>query len=475
MNSHINNNTTTPNYQRIFQTLPTYINGNFTYLHNNFAYIIFNSNGSILFKEDTPCELLITGAGGRGGSLSIFGGSGGGGSGEIIYNPSFIFPANSYDIHIGIDSPDSNQRISKISFNNQTLIQSIGGGDGSFWDGNTLGDIQEFPPSTSFTSSPIIQTTLNNRPCFKTTLFFNSNPYEVFYSSRTSPNDPFKLFTTFNSSSVFQSNQYLTSGTKFTYKQSNYLSESIYKGDWICIKFPIPISITSYSFVQNSLMTGGAPNTYKIYGSVDGIYWNVITERSSTTPLTYPSNFIYTYTFEPPNIQPYLYFALVVNSILENIGYLTFNKWIIYGKPIIITPPTLNGGSSIFSLPSNQIQGGFGGSFINQNLIQTIQTTSTISIKYDNHFFKINRNPPEIYINAGEYSAVFNEGFINFAGEIFQSFPHLNSIEPLYSFKLNSSNFNDNLIISGNITKNTYDIFFEYGSYHHLSNILWFI
>ena len=471
MNSHINNNTTTPNYQRIFQTLPTYINGNFTYLHNNFAYIIFNSNGSILFKEDTPCELLITGAGGRGGSLSIFGGSGGGGSGEIIYNPSFTFPANSYDIHIGIDSPDSNQRISKISFNNQTLIQSIGGGDGSFWDGNTLGDIQKFHPLlTSITSSPIIQTTFNNRPCFKTTIFFNSNPYEVFYSSRTSPNDPFNLFHTSNLT-YFEPNQYLTSGTSFTYIQGNYLVENTYKGDWICIKFPIPISITSYSFVQNSLLLGGAPNNYKIYGSVDGISWNVITERNSSVSLIYSSNYIYTDTLLPQNIQAYLYFALVVRSILQNIGYLTFKNWIIEGKPIIITPPTLNGGSSIFSLPSNQIQGGFGGSFINQNLIKTIQTTSTISIKYDNHFFKINRNPPEIYINSGEYSAIFNEGFINFAGEIFQSFPHLNSIEPLYSFKLNSSNFNDNLIITNNITKNTYDIFFEYGSYITISPI----
>ena len=67
MKSHINNNTTTPNYLRILQTLPTYTNGNFTYLNNNYAYTIFNSNGSIHFKEDTPCELLIVGAGGRGG------------------------------------------------------------------------------------------------------------------------------------------------------------------------------------------------------------------------------------------------------------------------------------------------------------------------------------------------------------------------------------------------------------------------
>ena len=114
MNSHINNNTTTPNFLRILQTLPSYINGNLTYLNDNYAYIIFNSNGSIIFKEETPCELLIVGAGGRGGDFSIFGGAGGGGCGQIIYHPSIIIPANTYDIIIGIDSVNSNERISKM-------------------------------------------------------------------------------------------------------------------------------------------------------------------------------------------------------------------------------------------------------------------------------------------------------------------------------------------------------------------------
>jgi hypothetical protein len=155
-----------------------------------------------------------------------------------------------------------------------------------------------------------------------------------------------------------------------------------------------------------------------------------------------------------------------VNKITGNLTYLNFNEWELNGRPIKITPSTTNGGSSLFNLPSNQIQGGLGGSHLNQNLIRTINENSSITIPYDNHIFKINRNPLNTYINSGTYSAIFNEGFITFANETYLSFPILTSIEPEYWYKLNlSSGFNDNLIISGNIIKNTNDIYLEYGAY----------
>ena len=473
MNSHINNNTTTPNFLRILQTLPTYTNGNFTYLNNNYAYVIFNSNSSIQFKEDTPCELLIVGAGGRGGNISTFGGAGGGGSGQIIYNQSFTIPSNSYDIIIGIDSADSNQRISKIVANNQVIISAIGGGDGAYWDGLSFGEIQRYPPQIFTSNSPIITTNFFNKSCYKSTIYVNSNSYEVFYSSRklNTSFDAINLFNCLEPSStneaVFLENQYITT-QKFNYKQSNYLVDFTFKGDWICIKLPIPILLTSYSFFQNTTENGGAPNNFKIYGSINGIDWDTIKERNSLVNLSsYYLNYKYTETLSPLPTKPYLYYGLVVNSIIGSLGYLNFNEWVLNGKPIIISPSTINGGSSIFNLPSNQIQGGFGGSYLNENLIQTIKTnSSSINIPFDNHFFKINRNSLNIYINSGTYSAIFNEGFITFANETYLSFPILTSIEPEYWYKFNSSSgFNDNLIISGNITKNLNDIYFEYGAY----------
>ena len=472
MNSHINNNTTTPNYLRILQTLPSYTNGNFTYLDNNYAYVIFNSNSSIQFKEDTPCELLIVGAGGRGGAFSTFGGAGGGGCGQVIYNSPLTFQSKSYDIIIGIDSADSNQRISKIISNNEEFISAMGGGDGAYWDGLSFGEIQRYPPEIFTSNSPIIKTTFLNNPCYKSTIYVNSNSYDVFYSSRkeNSSFDAINLFNCLepssNNEAVFLNNQYNNS-QKLNYKQSNFLVDFTYKGDWVCIKLPIPILLTSYSFFQNTTEIGGAPNNFKIYGSVNGIDWDVVKERNSLVNLSisYLNN-KYTETLSPLPTKPYLYYGLVVNSLIGSLTYLNFNEWVLNGKPIIITSPTMNGGSSIFNLPSNQIQGDFGGSYLNQNLIKTINENSSINIPYDNHFFKINRNPLNTYINSGTYSAIFNEGFITFANETFLSFPILTSIEPEYWYKFNSSSgFNDNLIISGNITKNLNDIYFEYGAY----------
>ena len=469
MNSHINNNTTSRNFLQILEILPSYTNGNFTYLQNNYAYLIFNSNGSVLFKEDTPCEILIVGAGGRGGSLSTFGGSGGGGCGEIKYYPSFLLSSNNYDINIGIDSADSNLRISKIiNKNKEIIINSIGGGDGAYWDGSSYGSIQRFPPQSFTSNTPILLTTYNNKTCYKSTIIVNSNSYDIYYSSKFSSYDAINLFNCLEPSNVietvFQKSQYNTL-SPFTYIKSNFLFESTYKGDWVFIKLPIPISLTSYSFFQNTTELGGSPNNYRIYGSIDGINWTIITSRSSSVPLSY-SSYKFTDNNLSTNIPPYLYFGLVVNSILNNIGYLNFNEWVLYGKPIIITPPTLNGGNSIFNLPSNQIQGGFGGSYSNLNLIKTIQEDNTsIFIPYDNHFFKINKNPINTYLNSGIYSAIFNEGIITFNNQTYYSYPVLTT-DPVHWFKFNSnSGFNDNLIISGNITKNINDIYFEYGSY----------
>jgi hypothetical protein len=46
---------------------PSYTNGFFSNLSNNYGYILFTSNSSITFHNDTNCDLLVIGAGGRGG------------------------------------------------------------------------------------------------------------------------------------------------------------------------------------------------------------------------------------------------------------------------------------------------------------------------------------------------------------------------------------------------------------------------
>jgi len=370
--SHINNNSTTPNYSRVNDILPSFTNGNFTYLINNYAYTIFTSNGTFLFKEATPCELLIVGAGGRGGISSGIGGAGGGGAGEIIYYPSITIDGGLYNVQIGIDNPDVNQRISKIikDSDGTDLIIANGGGDGGFWNGSTLDSIiRQFPPKNFNSVSPVVA--IDNG--FKTSIIldttdisYGSGTYEIAFSSKdideTNDTNAYLLFNSSNTTTSFQKNQYFTTTTSpisYLYKGSKFLAEFNYKGDWISIKLPIPISLTSYSIVQTINYEGGAPNNFKIYGSMDGINWTVIKERYATVPLTYTSN-IYTDNEVPQNLPPYIYYGLVIRSLNNNLGYLIFDDWIIYGKQVIITNATSGGsggGSSMYSLNNGALKG----------------------------------------------------------------------------------------------------------------------
>jgi len=109
--------------------LPVNTNGIFTNLNNNFAYLSFTQNGTIQFTENTLCDLLVVGAGGRGGIGNTNGSGGGGGAGEVIYYPNFNIPAGSYQIQVGVDSSTPSNRISKI-YSGTDLIYALGGGNG---------------------------------------------------------------------------------------------------------------------------------------------------------------------------------------------------------------------------------------------------------------------------------------------------------------------------------------------------------
>jgi len=105
-------------------------NGNFNYINNsNYGYYIFLTNGTITFPQLTYADILLVGAGGNGG-LTI--NSGGGGAGEVIYYPNYLFNIGTSNIIIGTQSINSNNRITKITSNNNDIIIAKGGGDGGY-------------------------------------------------------------------------------------------------------------------------------------------------------------------------------------------------------------------------------------------------------------------------------------------------------------------------------------------------------
>lgn len=118
-------------FQYLPANTPTSKFGTLTYINQSNYYIQLTQSDVLEIPFSIHCECLIVGAGGRGGIKSY---SGGGGAGEVIYIPSLYLSNGFYNINIGIDSPITSNRISKIT-NNKTgeiIINALGGGDGGY-------------------------------------------------------------------------------------------------------------------------------------------------------------------------------------------------------------------------------------------------------------------------------------------------------------------------------------------------------
>jgi len=118
--------------------------------NSSYIYYQFNSNNTVSFINPIFADLLLVGAGGNGG-IGYY--SGGGGAGEVIYYPNFPFLSGLYTFSVGISTNNPNNRISKISFNNNDIIKANGGGDGGY--------ISSQPTITNATISSIPSTTYN--------------------------------------------------------------------------------------------------------------------------------------------------------------------------------------------------------------------------------------------------------------------------------------------------------------------------
>ena len=101
--------------------------------------------------------------------------------------------------------------------------------------------------------------------------------------------------------------------------------ELTYFGDGIKIQMPLSIKLTSYQFIHHPSWLIRAPKDFKIYGSTDGITWDVLIHK---TDITYVNN---SYTENVSINNYYSHFALTVNKI-KGIQYsLLLKEWYIYG------------------------------------------------------------------------------------------------------------------------------------------------
>jgi hypothetical protein len=107
-------------------------------------------------------------------------------------------------------------------------------------------------------------------------------------------------------------------------------------GDWVYIKLPEPIMLTSAEFFgRPDAPAVRAPGSFKIYGSNDGKNWVVLHDQTSQK-LLYTSEYAKV-TVNPPVAATkfYQYIGLVVGSLAGTGGeayVLQLVEWKIYGK-----------------------------------------------------------------------------------------------------------------------------------------------
>jgi hypothetical protein len=267
------------------------------------------------------------------------------------------------------------------------VSQATGGGNGGSW-GSTAGSTNRRFPSKAFTTAGTETTaTLNGQTCYKMTITvdtadvtYGSGDYEVFYSSQNYVNDDSRsgpgLFNYVGGSEEgahWRSNNYATSTGILTTQGNSYFLISDYKGDWVCIKLPVPIAITSYSLTARSTWNNRAPKTFRLYASNDGINWVAL----QTVTATYTSD-VYTNTALSSNTVLYVYYAMVVNSLIGGASsshIMNFNEWTINGKQQSYTAP---------------VSGGSGGGGLGNRLSAQINSGASAGAPFDSTYSKLN-------------------------------------------------------------------------------------
>ena len=116
---------------------PSYTNGIFSNLNNNYGYILFNSNGTFTINKNILCDILVVGGGG-GGGINI---GSGGGAGGVVYITNYSLTSGTYSIIVGnggspmqsaADASTANGGNSIIrDSNNNDIITALGGAIGS--------------------------------------------------------------------------------------------------------------------------------------------------------------------------------------------------------------------------------------------------------------------------------------------------------------------------------------------------------
>lgn len=349
---------------------------------NTFVYT-FTGTGQLIVPRNTIVDILLVGAGGRGG-MNIY--SGGGGAGEVVYYPQYAITAGTYDITIGVDSSTTANRISKITKAGVNQLVALGGGDGAYWNYEFTAE-RTFPPKAYNTATARSASTIMGRSCQKYTMTLNttgitygSGTYELYVSSVNSTStshDGYRMFDFDNTTTINRwacaAGQYTATTGAPTALNTQYFIDNTYKGDWFVIKLPYPIALTKYTIYQTTGYLDRSPKNFKVYGSITGTSFDLL---QTITGATYTSR-IYTNTGLSTNTTPYQWYAFVVNNLVggTNSTLLDIVEFKLYGKEPI-------------NVYSSSIGGSGGGGWYNPNVPALVKKGSTFAISQNAQYSK---------------------------------------------------------------------------------------
>ena len=308
--------------------------------------------------------------------------------------------------------------------------------------------------------------------------------YIIYSSSQWSTNNKLNLFNFNNNNNLGQWSFNFTSYNGYFVNAVNYYIKSDYKGDWIIIKLPVSIILTSFKFTYFNIPER-SPSLWRCYGSNDGINFIEIPEASNELiPLIltdYISN-IYTKLLNNNFNTSYRYIGFTFNKVVGGIAGCTalyFSELELYGKEIISITPIYTTSNQVMTNPNILKKIGFMCSIETPVTINSmtfykfdIDLTKYTSIQYLDTYepyriFKIN-----IFKNSAYFSAINNDIPDILSYEIYMSnkltdgtlsnetsginicavgYPinyKLDKIMPTSIFLMNNNNFNSISIIS---------------------------
>ncbi len=342
---------------------PTFVNGSKITINATDYCIEFLNDGTLTIPINMTCDVLICGAGGRGGTGAY---GGGGGGGEVVYIQGYNISAGIYSIQCGIDSATFTNRQSRIYIGATEYIKALGGGDGG--NGAVLTLSPFIPKAWNSSTTEVSNRTINGRTCSgrditlnNTGISYGNGTYELYYSSTRyavgnagNPHASFNFDYTATNAGAWRAGNYATTtGTITTQGNTYYMPDINYKGDWFCVKFPSAQIITEFKIYRRSDVPERGAKAYRIYASNDSTTW---VQLLNVATASYTSHI---HTSSITNSTAYLYYCFCVNSLIggTNSDGVNLNEIVFLGNQNITSATTASTGGSG--------GGGGGGALIN--------------------------------------------------------------------------------------------------------------